>query len=124
MNARWTSQDVARTLNKARSRYGAKKVQIDGIWFDSKREGVRYVELRTMRAAGLITFLECHPKYRVGIKGIFICDVELDFAYWDCSQQQSVFEDVKSPGTNTALSKLKRKMVEAEYGIVIELVGL
>ena len=123
MNARWTSQDVARVMNKApRSKYGAKKVQIDGIWFDSKREGARYVELKMMQKSGMIRDLECHPKFPIGIKGNFICDVELDFKYlapgfiglgW-------YYEDVK--GKDNPLSQLKRKLVEAEYGITVEVV--
>jgi hypothetical protein len=33
-----------------------------------------------------------------------------------------VYEDVKSAGTNTPMSKLKRKLVEAFHGIRVELV--
>lgn len=123
MNTRWTQADVAKALNKApRSKYGSKKVQIDGIWFDSKVEGARYVELKMMQSSGLISDLTCHPVFPIGIKGIFICDVELDFKYLapGYSLRDWYYEDVK--GKDNSLSALKRKLVEAEYGITVELV--
>ena len=120
MTQRWEQSDINRVLNKPpRSKYGAKKIQIDGIWFDSKREGAKYVEYRTMYTAGLINQLGCHPVFAIGIKGIFICEVVLDFKYWDIKQKEWVFVDVK--GKDNALSQLKRKLVEAEYGITVEL---
>jgi len=118
---RWTMDDVNRVANKPpRGKYGAKKVQIDGIWFDSKAEGARYSQLKMMTDTGLINWVECHPKFPVGIKGIFICDVELDFRYYDVKRDGIVYEDVK--GKDNALSALKRKLVEAEYGITVELI--
>ena len=118
---RWEQSDVDKVLNKpARSKYGAKKVQIDGISFDSKREGARYVELKTMQQAGLIRNLNCHPVLDIWIKEIFICKVELDFVYFDVALIHARFEDVK--GKDNALSQLKRKLVEATHGITVELV--
>lgn len=122
VTTRWTQQDVDRVMNKKpRSKYGAKKVLIDNITFDSKKEGARYTSLKAMQQAGVIGYLRCHPEYEIWIKGIFICKVILDFSYAD-SRRGHVFEDVKSTATNTALSKLKRRMVEAEYGITVDLV--
>ena len=44
-------------------KYGNKKVTVDGIKFDSKREANRYRELELMRRGGLIKNLEIHPKF-------------------------------------------------------------
>lgn len=116
---RWQASDVDRVLQKApRAKYGAKRVQIDGIWFDSKREGARYEELKMMYKAGLIRELICHPSFEIGINGVFICDVVLDFQYRGADS--FIYEDVK--GKDNPLSALKRKLVEAEYGITVELV--
>jgi hypothetical protein len=43
-----------------------------------------------------------------------------DFQYWDNEQGKRRWEDVK--GYDTPLSKLKRAMILAEYGIVVEIV--
>lgn len=115
----WTAEGIAAINGKPRSKYGSKKVQIDGRFFDSKAEGARYVQLKTMQQAGVISELECQPKFTIGIRGIWICDVYLDFGYRD-KDTVIHYEDVK--GKDNALSVLKRKMVEAEYGIKVEIV--
>lgn len=121
MGIRWGQSDVDRAMRKApRAKYGAKRIQIDGIWFDSKAEGARYSALKMMQTAGLINWIECHPAFPIGIKGIFICDVVLDFRYYDVKRDTIVYEDVK--GKDNPLSALKRKLVEAEYSIVVEVV--
>ena len=47
----------------ARNKYGARKTVIDGITFDSKREAIRYQELKLLERAGEIKDLELQPKY-------------------------------------------------------------
>ena len=47
----------------SRSKYGAKKVTVDGITFDSKKEANRWCELRLMERAGVITGLERQVKF-------------------------------------------------------------
>lgn len=44
-------------------KYRNKKVNVDGITFDSKREANRYRELKILEAAGEITNLELQKKY-------------------------------------------------------------
>lgn len=116
----WDTAAALKLQGRERSKYGSKKVQIDGRFFDSKKEGARYVELKTMLQAGLISELECQPKFTIGIRGQWICDVYLDFSYRD-KETKIHYEDVKSAGTNTPLSRLKRKLVEAAYGIEVDL---
>ena len=48
---------------KHKSKYGAKKVEIDGIIFDSKKEGRRYQELKMLQKAGEISNLQRQVKY-------------------------------------------------------------
>jgi hypothetical protein len=124
MSYRYTPQDL-KTLQArgpVKNKFGNKKVVVDNIGFDSKREAARYNELKLMRNAELISSIDVHPVYPIYIKDMKVCDVVLDFAYTIFKDSVPVHEDVKSPGTNTALSKLKRKMVEAYYGFKVTLV--
>lgn len=50
-------------MAKRRSKYGSRKVTIDGITFDSIREGKRYKELKLLERAGIITGLQRQVKY-------------------------------------------------------------
>ena len=106
------------------NKYGAQRVQVDGIYFDSKAEAARFNELKLMQNAGLITKLETHPVYGIYYNGYTICMVELDFKYWHIKRGEYVYEDVKSKPTNTSTSALKRKLVHAFHGIEVELVGI
>ena len=106
------------------NKYGAQRVQVDGIFFDSKKEAARFNELKLMQTAGLISKLETHPVYGIFYNGETICQVELDFKYWDVRRAEYIHEDVKTTASDTALSKLKRKLARAFHGIEVELVGI
>lgn len=115
----WDERAVALKQIAAKpNKYGAKRVQVDGIWFDSKREAARYNELKLMRDAGLIAKLTVHPRYVIQYRDRKICEVELDFYYYDDRDRTLHYEDVK--GKDNPLSALKRKLVEAFYGIKVE----
>ena len=101
------------------NKYGAIKTRIDGILFDSRLEAGRYSELKLLERAREISNIEVHPSFPIFIKGQRICVVELDFAY-DDRDGNRIFEDTK--GLDTALSKIKRKLVSASYGINVNLV--
>jgi hypothetical protein len=45
------------------NKFHAKKVVIDGIEFDSKRESEYYSHFVDMANAGIVTKIECHPRY-------------------------------------------------------------
>lgn len=93
---------------------------VDGITFDSKGEAGRYSYLRRLEQIGLISDLVLQPTYLITIDGIKICKVILDFAYIDTVSGGWVFEDFK--GVDTAISKLKRKLVEAQHKIKVMVV--
>lgn len=103
-----------------RRKYNNTKIKIDGITFDSLKESQRYEELKLMQKAGDIEDLVCHPKFPIFINGKKICSVLLDFSYFLVSRQETIFEDVKSAGTATSVSKLKKRMVEAEHNIKVD----
>jgi hypothetical protein len=96
---------------QARSKYGNVKGQIDGVTFDSKAEGTRYLLLRSRERLGEIRRLECHPSYALVVNGELICRYRADFAYEDMGTGDLVIEDVK--GVKTAVYQIKKKLMKA-----------
>lgn len=54
-----------RTSTRSRPKYGNSKVEYDGITFDSKRERDRYLILKDAEEKGVISQLECQPKWEL-----------------------------------------------------------
>lgn len=106
------------------TKYGAVRTKVDGYTFASRAEAKRYGELRLLERAGEISKIVVHPFWNVHINGMKICRIELDFAYIAEPEKSGllVYEDVKSKPTDTALSRLKRKLLKACYGIDVEIV--
>ena len=90
------------------------------MYFASKKEYVRYTELCLLEKAGKITELELQPSYVLTI-GPDTYRCVLDYRYKD-DQGREVVEDVKSAGTNTDISKIKRSLVQQQHGITVVLV--
>lgn len=122
--------------NYKNNKYSNKKVEVDGIIFDSKREAKRYQELLLLEKTGAITNLQRQVKYvliptqrepdtvgaRGGIhKGKVIekeCAYYADFVYFDREKQEMVVEDTK--GMKTTEYIIKRKMMLYRHGIRIK----
>lgn len=120
--------------NHNRSKYGAKKVEYNGMVFDSKRECRRYKELQILQQIGAISELRTQVKFvliparreadTVGkrggiIKGNLIereVSYIADFVYIE--NGKTVVEDAK--GMRTPEYILKRKMMLYFYGIRIK----
>lgn len=98
------------------NKYRAVKTELDGIVFDSKREANRYSELKLLLRAGTITELHIQPAFDVAVNGVPICRYIADFRYTALDGKVTV-EDVK--GMRTPAYRLKKKLVEALYGIRI-----
>lgn len=105
----------------------AKQHGITGERFDSKAEASRWLWLRLHEKEGLIHGLERQPVYVLhGLDGSVVCQYAADFRYqqvaWTSEApggraDYEVVEDVK--GVRTAAYVLKKKLVEAEYGVTI-----
>lgn len=106
-------------ISRPRNKYGAVKVKCDGHTFDSKREHARYIDLLRLKAAKEITGLIIHPTWQIIINGIVVCRVMLDFSYIT-KEMKVIHEDVK--GKDNQMSQLKRKMLEAAYGIKVTII--
>lgn len=102
-----------------KSKYGNRKVQIDGYTFDSSKEGNRYIELKYLLATGKIKDLQLQKPFvlqdsfrdrdgRWQREIHYICD----FYYFDNEKKEWVIEDVKSPATaNNKVYRMKKKMM-------------
>lgn len=124
-------------------KYGNRKVVVDGIEFDSKKEARRYYELKLLQRAGQISELELQKEFelipaqyesfeRYGKTGKRLqdgkrcieksCVYKADFAYRDKSGQL-VVEDVKGyrdpASAGYAKFIIKRKLMLWVHGIKI-----
>lgn len=113
---------VAKKSGK-RNLYGAERVEIMGIKFDSKAEGKRYLQLKAMEQAGEISGLETQvciallPAQQVRGRKERPVNYFADFQY--VRQGVLITEDVKSAPTKTKEFILKRKMAMFFHGIVV-----
>lgn len=106
-------------IKKARKKYNNTLTEIDGIKFDSKSEAKYYCNLKLRERAREIKDLKIHPVYGIYMNEIYICNVELDFEFYDIQRNRKVFIDVK--GKDTSISRLKRKLLQAQNYIKVEL---
>lgn len=115
-------------------KYGNKKVVVDGIIFDSKKEAQRWRELNLLESMGEIKGLRRQVKFNLiptqrepdttGKRGGIIrgkviekeCNYIADFLYWQDGKM--IVEDTK--GMRTAGYKIKRKLMLYVHGIRIK----
>ena len=127
---------------KKRSKYGNKKVEFNGMTFDSKKELQRYMVLRDEEIAGNIEHLRRQVKFELipAIRETFEEQLKTktrtktitlqkaitytaDFEYYDVESDAWVVEDVKSSPMQAALDKvyvIKKKMMFALKNIKIK----
>lgn len=109
-----------------RSKYGAIKTIVDGITFASNRESVRYIELRNLKMAGIIKSFTLQPKFLLQegykrsdgkrIRSItYIADFRVEYP-------DGHIEIEDSKGMETDVFKIKRKLLEAKYDLILKLV--
>lgn len=122
------------------SKYNAKKITVDGLTFDSKKEAKRYKELRLLERAGAISELRTQVKFvlipaqrepdTVGVRGgkkpgkliERECAYIADFVYIESATGRKMVEDVKGYRRGTAYDvfTIKRKLMLYVYGIQIK----
>ena len=98
-----------------RSKYHAVPETVGGIRFASKKEARRASELKLLERAGQIRNLELQPRYDIVVNGINCGFYKADFRYFEGNK--AVVEDAK--GFKTQVYSLKKRLVEALYGITI-----
>ena len=100
-------------------KYHNKKIVIDNIKFDSKKEGNRYKQLKLLEKAGLIKDLELQPafllqpNFKKNGKTNRKIEYIADFKYYDIEAKKWIVEDTK--GFKTDVYKLKKKLFEYKY---------
>lgn len=111
------------------SKYKNKKVEWQGIKFDSIKERDRYLYLKDMERLGQIEDLKLQVKYELipsyEINGRKVRNVSYiaDFTYYkvhnkgDILVKELIVEDCK--GYRTEVYKLKKKIFEQKYGVEI-----
>ena len=127
---RMTAAEYRATAGKPRrNKYGAVPDYRCGecnsahvLRFDSKAEARRWDKLCEMQKLGLIKDLKRQVPFKIAVDGAGIATYLLDFSYRD-DEGNVRYEDVKGgKATQTPLSKLKIKLVEAQHGIKVEIV--
>ena len=110
-----------------RNKFFSKKVTIDGITFDSKKEGNEYLRLKELEKKGLIRDLErqkeyvLQEKFKIGNKTRRPITYKADFVYTTTEDNKYHVVDVKSPYTRKdKVYKIKKKLFEYKYGIELE----
>lgn len=106
------------SFGQPRSKYCSKATYVDGKRFASKKEAARYGQLKAMSDAGYISNLATQVPFEIKVNDKKICKYLADFQYIEIQTGQTVVEDVK--GFRTDIYKLKKKLVEAVYGIEIK----
>lgn len=117
-----------------RSKYGAVKTIVDGFPFASKKEASRYGELKLLEKAGEIRGLVLQPAFELHVAhrpeggtynyprkvGIWRGDFQYEERRTTTGGRERwdrVVEDVK--GFKTPVYRLKKRIVEAQYGVTI-----
>ena len=119
--ARYSSAEYREMSEKPkRSKYGAKRMCVDGVWFDSIAEAKFYGTLQMRKRAGEVGSILRQPEFPLIVNGILVGKYKGDFTYFDRIEKRDRTVDVK--GVDTPLSKWKRKHVKAQYGIDVEIV--
>jgi hypothetical protein len=92
------------------NKYGAERVERDGIMFDSRAEAGRYRELKLLLEAGVIQDLDVHPRYLLFEKKILgnvvvsAIHYTADFEYSEDGKR--IVEDVKGIVTRDAALRI------------------
>ena len=144
---------IIETQKKKQPKYHNQQVLVQGVKFDSKKEGRRFEILLSAMELGLIRDIRLQQDYTlqegyttidgeriraIRYKADFVYTMDEDalgaltdpdtqwripaedLAYWrTLAPGETVVEDTKSPGTRTAVYKLKRKLMQERYGICI-----
>ena len=110
---------TAEALVKERkpSKYKNKRVLHEGVWFDSKAELSRWLDLKILLNAGVIQDLQRQVRFKIYINETEVCTYVADHVYTMTDGGHKLVEDVK--GCVTKEYALKKKLMRAVHGIEI-----
>lgn len=99
-------------VKRQRHKYNAKKTELDGIKFDSKKEASYYTKLKLLQRAGEVVFFLRQVPFHLPGGVRFVCDFQV---FW--ADGTVTFDDPK--GYLTDVYKLKKRQVESSYPVEI-----
>lgn len=110
-----------------RSKFFSKKVVVEGITFDSKKEGEYYLKLKELEKKGTIKDLELQKEYilqdkfKIGKKTRREIKYRADFTYITTNDNKLHVIDVKSEYTRKdEVYRIKKKLFEKKFEIELE----
>lgn len=95
-----------------RHKFHAKKTELDGITFPSKKEAKRYTELKMLKESEEVLFYLRQVPFHLPGNVRYVCDF---MVFW--SNGEITIEDVK--GMKTDMYIVKKKILEDTYPIEI-----
>jgi hypothetical protein len=108
-----------------KNKYNNKITELDGIKFHSKKESLRYSQLKLQEKGGLIKDLRLQVSYELIPKLVINGKTEraikyvADFVYTDTLHETEVVEDVK--GMITDIFKIKYRLMKQIHNIDIKI---
>ena len=117
--------DDGKVVSRKKNKYRNQKVEVDGITFHSRKEANFYSDLLIKKNAKLITDFERQVQYDIRVNDIHIAKYFLDFKVINLDGSINYYDvkgkdKVSGKWINTDVFALKKKLVEAIYGIKIE----
>lgn len=107
-----------RKIKQPRSKYGNKKVEVDGHVFDSKAEAKYYEHLKWLEAAKQILFFKIQPRYLLqeGFEKGGEKHRKIEYvADFEVHKPDGSIEVVDVKGAITQVFAIKRKLFEKKY---------
>jgi hypothetical protein len=101
---------------KGRSKYGNKRVKVDGRTFASKKEAKVYNDLKILQGGGHIEGFKCQVTYPFRFNDVKICSYRADFVVKWNNGRVDVWD---AKGFRTPEYKIKKNLMKAFYGIDI-----
>jgi len=108
-----------------KTKYNNKITELDGIKFHSRKESMRYGQLKLYEKGGLISDLRLQVSYELIPKLVINGKTEraikyiADFVYYDTVNKVEVVEDVK--GMITDIFKIKYRLMKLIHNIDIKI---
>ena len=109
--------DYRKAKKTARRKYNNRRVEIDGIVFDSAFEAKVWSELNLKVRLGEISDLQRQVKIDLKVNNTSVCSIVMDFVYTDLSKNKTIYADAKSEATRANRAyRIKKKLFKALYG--------
>src|SRR6476661_3959744 len=105
-------------IRQKRSKYGNRRVFLDGVWFDSAKEARRSTGLKLDPE---VEHLVRQMEYELIVNGVLICSYRADFVYM--RNGKKIVEDAKPKSERFKKTKayqmflIKKRLMKAVHGI-------